>query len=181
MTSEITWPRLRELMLSEPKPPLSFVVHESGARTRSARVLHDGGHKWLIWSSEKLEINDGERAVVVSGGRAVAHKASELYSHGWIKSLIHPWLTNLGDGEDGTRGRLIGEGRPGDIRCWRVEVEGLRDGEDARFTLDVHKESGVIVAIRREDAAAEVELKEFVVREAIAASVFSYIGAVDEE
>lgn len=82
-------------MLSEPKPTLSSVVVERGPeKIRTARVLHDGRSKWLIWSSEKIEFNDGERVVIVQRGR-VESLPAVTYSHGWVKSLIHPRLTNI--------------------------------------------------------------------------------------
>lgn len=140
------WLAIRDLMLSEPKPPLSCVVVERGPeRTRTARVLHDGDARWFVWSSEKIELNDGERAVIFREGTMEEHPSAELYSHGWIKSIFHPRLTNIA--EPTANGRVVGSAAPDGLLCWQVDLGGLRHDEDVTFSAHVHVDSGIIVAL----------------------------------
>ncbi len=136
------WEGLRALAVREPKPPLScVVVQRSPGQSRTARVLHDGTSKWLIWSGEKIEFNDGAKVVIARGDR-IESVATETYSHGWVKSMIHPCLTNLADPYPAS-GRVMGESSVAGVACWVAKVNGMREREDVVFTMSIAQDTGI--------------------------------------
>lgn len=174
----LTWKELRALALREPKPPLSCVVVQRSPReVRTARVLHDGRSKWLIWSGEKIEFNDGAKVVIARGGRIEA-LPTETYSHGWVKSMIHPCLTNLADPYPAS-GRVVGESTVAGVPCWVADVDGMREREDVVFTMSIAKATGI--AMRVEGERRTVELQEFEGGIDLSNALFSWQGPVEVE
>lgn len=164
-------------MLSEPKPSLSCVVVDRGPqRTRTARVLHDGDKKWLIWSSDKIEFNDAERVVLVERDR-IHSLPADTYSHGWAKLLIHPRLTNIA-GPPVAEGRVTGETSLKGISCWTADVDGMRRHDDTTFKLFVTTDSGITVRIETEGRGS-IELEEFESGIRLPEAMFSWSGLVD--
>ncbi len=172
------WAALKTLMLHEPKPSMSFVIsRHDPTKTRSARVLHDGDSKWLIWSSEKLEINDGRQVVIVSDGKIDVHpptRSRSVYGHGWIKSMVHPRLTNIADEDDLVVGPNVRAVSTAGIDCWQAEISGLREGEPTVFTVDIEKISGSIVRLRHQAVNAHLDVEELRIGVSIAHEVFEW-------
>jgi hypothetical protein len=172
----VEWEELRTLALREPKPSLScVVVQRSPGQDRTARVLHDGDKKWLIWSSEKIEFNDGSKVVIARGDRIEA-LPSYTYSHGWVKSMIHPRLTNLADPYPAS-GRVMGESSIAGVSCWVAEVDGKPEREDVVFTMSIAKATGI--TMRVEGERGTLELQEFHSDIALPDALFTWQGPAE--
>lgn len=147
------WDTLRDLMLKEPKPALRCVVEQQGSDGREvAKLLHDGAERWLIENGKRSEINDGQTGILVEGGVIEAFQSGELYSNGWIKSLLHPRLTLIGGSlRTHVSGEVVGDQEFEGQDCWLVSVHGLRQHDRSVFDLLVDKESGIVLSITRKD------------------------------
>jgi hypothetical protein len=138
-------------------------------------VLHDGASKWLIWSGEKIESNDGSKVVIARGDRIEA-LPSYTYSHGWVKGMIHPRLTNLVDPYPAS-GRVMGESSIAGVSCWVAEVDGMREHEDVVFTMSIASATGI--TMRVEGDRGTVKLQEFESDVALPGALFTWQGSAE--
>jgi hypothetical protein len=142
-----TFEQVLELMRS-PKPPIACRVVELDGRTarRTAAVLFDGLQGWYIDDGARVEFRSSDESILFDSNGNL-QRVGGAHSNGWVKTSIEPRRMML----DRATGRVVRrdtlENRPTLV----IEAEGLREGEDVTFEMQVDVATGVVVQMSRND------------------------------
>lgn len=142
-----SWPELRELIRSSPKPAIKATAEEwrHGSTLRQATLAYDGDSAWKIDDGDRVEITSDGRTVITSAAGTTAYEGHTA-SNNWLKAFVDGRrMAYLEQASGSNIGLETVDGRP----CWRVQVSGLRRDEDVSFLLTVDAETGIILRSHR--------------------------------
>ncbi|MCA1707311.1 MAG: hypothetical protein LC808_30215, partial [Actinobacteria bacterium] len=96
----------------------------------------------------------------------------------WIKSVVHPRLTDIGDDDLSDPGDIEGfdieEASFAGRDCWRLKISGLKEDEPTIFTVDVDQVTGSFLRQQHPDVDAEMWVDEVVVDTPLADGIFDW-------